>query len=94
MENALQKPITLKSLFEKEDVQKKFQQMLGKKSQGFITSVLQIAASNDMLAKADPMSILNAAAVAATLDLPLNNSCCLQDGESTEYQVLIVIGII
>jgi recombination protein RecT len=35
---------------------------------------LQIAASNDMLKNADPHSIYNAAATAATLDLPLNNA--------------------
>jgi recombination protein RecT len=48
--------------------------MLGKRAPQFITSVLQITASNEMLAKADPMSIYNSAAVAATLDLPLNNN--------------------
>ena len=70
MENQL----TVKSLFSQENVKSKFQEMLGKKAQGFITSVLQIAASNTMLAKADPMSIYNAAATAATLDLPINNN--------------------
>lgn len=66
--------LTTKSLFAQENVRKKFEDMLGKRAPQFITSVLQIAASNDMLSKADPMSIYNAAAVAATLDLPLNNN--------------------
>lgn len=66
--------LTIKSLFNREDVKVKFQEMLGKKAQGFITSVLQITASNELLAKADPMSVYNSAAVAATLDLPLNNN--------------------
>lgn len=39
-----------------------------------MTSVLQIVASNNLLTKADPASIYQAAAVAATLDLPLNNN--------------------
>jgi recombination protein RecT len=69
-----QKPQTIKTLFAKEGVKAKFEEMLGKKAQGFITSVLQIVASSDMLKNADPMSIYNSAAVAATLDLPLNNS--------------------
>lgn len=68
------KLITAKSLFNQDNIQKKFKDLLGKKAQGFITSVLQIVASNDMLAGADPMSIYNAAAMAATLDLPLNNN--------------------
>lgn len=70
----VQNQLTTKSLFAREDVTAKFSEMLGKKSPQFITSVLQIAASNDMLKNADPVSIYNSAAVAATLDLPLNNN--------------------
>lgn len=64
--------ITVKNLFGRNDVKQKFQEMLGKRAPQFITSVLQIAAQNEMLSKADPMSIYQSAAVAATLDLPLN----------------------
>src|SRR5690606_34976602 len=69
------KPVlSTKDLFSQEKVKAKFQELLGKKAQGFITSVLQIVASNNLLAKADPYSVYNSAAVAATLDLPLNNN--------------------
>jgi len=74
MTNLQTKMPTLKEFFEQDNVKKKFQELLGKKSQGFITSVLQCVASNDLLAKAEPSSIYHAAAVAATLDLPLNNA--------------------
>ena len=67
-------PITTRSLFEKDTVKKKFEEMLGNRATAFITSVLQIVASNELLKGADPMSVYNAAAVAATLDLPLNNN--------------------
>lgn len=66
--------LTTKSLFEREDVKKKFSEMLGKRATSFITSVLQITTQNKLLQAADPMSIYQSAAVAATLDLPLNNS--------------------
>jgi recombination protein RecT len=66
--------LTVKTLFAKDEVRQKFAEMLGKKAQGFITSVLQIVASNKTLSKADPHSIYHAAAVAATLDLPINNN--------------------
>jgi recombination protein RecT len=66
--------ITVKSLFNRDDVKNKFQELLGKRSTSFITSVLQIVASNELLAKAEPTSIYQAAAMAATLDLPLNNA--------------------
>lgn len=71
---AIQKPLTTKDFFARQDVRQKFEEMLGKRAPQFITSVLQIAASNDLLAKADPVSIYNSAALAATLDLPLNNN--------------------
>ncbi len=66
--------MTAKSLFERVDVKDKFSELLGKRAPSFITSVLQIVSSNKMLADADPTSIYQSAAVAATLDLPLNNS--------------------
>ncbi len=69
-----QQKLTAKSLFDQDNIKSKLQAMLGKKSTGFITSVLQIVASNKLLANADPMSIYQAACVAATLDLPLNNN--------------------
>lgn len=64
----------IKSLLSRDSVKKKFEELLGKKAQGFITSVLQCVSSNDLLSKADPASIYHAASVAATLDLPLNNN--------------------
>jgi recombination protein RecT len=66
--------LTVKSLFNKDDVKSKFQELLGKRASSFITSVLQIVSQNKLLAQADPVSIYHSAAVAATLDLPLNNN--------------------
>lgn len=66
--------LTIKNLFAKDEVRNKFQELLGKRSSAFITSVLQIVASNPLLTKADPHSVYHSAAVAATLDLPLNNN--------------------
>jgi recombination protein RecT len=66
--------LTVKGLFQRDDVQAKFKELMGKRASSFITSVLQIVASSDQLVKADPGSVYQAAAVAATLDLPLNNN--------------------
>lgn len=71
-ENKPLAPMTVKTLFAKDEVKIKFQEMLGKRSAAFITSVLQIASQNEQLSKCDPVSIYQCAAVAATLDLPLN----------------------
>lgn len=76
MENQLttKQPTTTKDFFGRQDVRKKFEEMLGKRAPQFITSVLQIASSNELLSKACPVSIYNSASLAATLDLPLNNN--------------------
>lgn len=65
---------SVKQFFSQEIIKNKIQEVLGKRSNQFITTVLQIASSNDLLAKADPVSILNASMVAATLDLPINQN--------------------
>lgn len=75
MENTnKQVALTTKSLFSDEKVKAKFQELLGTKATGFMTSVLQAVSTNDLLKKADPHSVYHAAAVAATLDLPINNN--------------------
>jgi recombination protein RecT len=66
--------ITTKDFFGKETVKQKFAEIMGKRATSFITSVLQIVASNDLLKDATPDSIYHSAMVAATLDLPLNNN--------------------
>jgi len=66
--------LTTKQFFDQKGVQDKFNQLLGKHAQQFITSVLQIVASSDMLKNADPSSVYNAAATAAAMNLPLNQN--------------------
>lgn len=63
----------LKTFFESANVQNKIKELVGKNAATFATSVMQIANSNAMLKTADPMSIFNAACMAATLNLPLQN---------------------
>lgn len=68
------KPATIKSLFAQDNVKKKFEEMLGKKAVGFMTSVLQVISSNRGFENVEAVSIYNAAATAATLDLPINQN--------------------
>lgn len=65
---------TVKQFFAQDIIKNKVQEVLGQRSNQFITTVLQIASSNELLAKSDPVSILNASMVAATLDLPINQN--------------------
>lgn len=55
-------------------VQEKMRELVDKNAASFTTSIMQIVNSNNMLMNADPMSIFNAACMAATLNLPINNN--------------------
>lgn len=67
------KPKTLRELFNDPIIKTKVEQLIGKNSATFATSVIQITNSNAMLRTAEPSSIFNAACMAATLNLPLQN---------------------
>lgn len=64
--------VTLKSMLGNDNVKARFQEILGKKAPGFISSILSVANSNTLLQKADPKTVTNSAVIAATLDLPIN----------------------
>lgn len=65
---------TIKSLMSATSVKSKFTEVLGENAPAFITSVIQITQASPMFEKADPMSVMTAAMVAATLNLPINNN--------------------
>lgn len=76
VKNAENKPqsqpiATVKGLLCNVDYKKRFEEILGKKAQGFISSVINI--SNSLgLKDCEAKSIVSAAVVAATLDLPID----------------------
>lgn len=65
---------TLGVMIGQKSVQERFEKMLGKKSAGFLSSLLTLTNNNKLLANADPRTVLAAAATAASLDLPINPS--------------------
>jgi len=73
-ETATQKENSIKTLLSRDDVKKRFGEMLGQKANAFLTSVMTAVQQNQNLAKADPTSIMFAAATAASLDLPVTPS--------------------
>lgn len=66
--------LTTKDFFAKDNVKKKFEELLGKRAPQFITSILQITSQNKLLQNATPESVYNAAMMAATLNLPINQN--------------------
>ena len=66
--------LDLKGLVDDKRTQDRFSQILGKKAPKFLSSLLSIANNNELLKKAEPITIINSALQAAVLDLPLNQN--------------------
>lgn len=62
----------LKDLLNGEYVKKRFNEVMGEKAPAFLASVLNVSRTNKSLAECESQSILAAAMVAATLDLPID----------------------
>lgn len=66
-------PKSIKAYVSDSKIRQKFEEVLGKKTQGFLASVMQVA-NQPQLKGAVPATVVNAAMMAATLDLPINNN--------------------
>lgn len=64
----------LKGLLNTPTMQKKFEQVLDKKAPQFMSSLLNLYNGDPYLQKAEPMSVVTSAMVAATLDLPVDKN--------------------
>lgn len=62
----------LEVLLETEKVKEKFERLLKDNAAAFVSSLISVYRGNDALQKCEPMSVIAAASVAATLDLPIN----------------------
>lgn len=65
---------TVKQLLNTELIKGKFEDVLGKRSSQFTTSLINVVNSNYQLKKVDANSVIASALVAASLDLPVNPS--------------------
>lgn len=65
---------TLKGLLGTDQVKNRFEELLGKKAPGFVSSLLAVVNNNKLLAKAEPKTVISAGAMAAALDLPINQN--------------------
>lgn len=66
--------MSLKNVILSENVEARFQKMLGDNANQFLTSVLNTVNNNKLLQNSDPNTILTAAATAASLNLPIDNN--------------------
>lgn len=63
---------TIKGLLSSLDVKKRFEEILGDKAPGFMSSIINVVNGNTDLKECDPNTVLGSAAVAASLDLPID----------------------
>ncbi|MEC1662976.1 recombinase RecT [Bacillus halotolerans] len=71
---AQQQGTTMKGLLSSPAVMNRFEEVLGKRASQFTASILSLYNSEKMLQKAEPMSVISSAMVAATLDLPVDKN--------------------
>lgn len=64
--------LTINALIGLPKTKKRFEELLGTKAAGFMSSLLAIVRQNKTLQACDPNEVLQVAAMAATLDLPIN----------------------
>ncbi|WP_339231253.1 recombinase RecT [Bacillus sp. FSL M8-0071] len=69
-----QQGTTMKGLLSSPAVMNRFEEVLGKRASQFTASILSLYNSESTLQKADPMSVISSAMVAATLDLPVDKN--------------------
>lgn len=73
-------------------IKKRFSEILGSKAPGFISSIINVVNNNNYLQKADANSVIMAAAVAATLDLPIDPnlgfSAIVPYGAKAQFQIM------
>ena len=60
-----QKTVTIQSLVSQDNIKARFEELLGKKAPGFISSLLAVVNNNKLLSKANPNTIIAAGAMAA-----------------------------
>lgn len=81
----------VKSLLATEGIRKRFTEILGPKAPAFMSSILSVTNSNKQLMACDPISIISAAAIAASMDLPINQSLgfayIVPYGNKAQFQV-------
>lgn len=65
---------SVESLLKMPGIRNRFEEMLGKKAAGFMSSIISAVSTNSALKTCDPRSVVASAAVAASLDLPINPS--------------------
>jgi recombination protein RecT len=66
--------VTVKGLLSQEGYKKRFEEILGKKANGFMASIVNLVNSDFNFKETEPNSVIASAVIAATLDLPIDRN--------------------
>jgi recombination protein RecT len=84
--------LTVKSLLSQESVQGKFKAILKERAAGFTANLAVIVNNSEALSKCDPVTIISAAVVSASLDLPLDPNlgfaAIVPYGNKAQFQIM------
>lgn len=87
----IQKTTSVKSLLSTENVKTKFQEILKDRAAGFTANLAVMVNNSAALSKCDAMSIVSAAVVSASLDLPLDPNLgfayVIPFGDKAQFQI-------
>lgn len=64
----------VQKLLQSPAIKGRFEEVLGQKAAGFMSSIISAVSSNKYLLECEPMSVISSAAVAASMDLPINQN--------------------
>jgi recombination protein RecT len=84
--------MTVKSLLERQDIQAKFKNILNNKANGFMANLSVLVNNSDALKKCDPLTVVSAAVISASLDLPLDPNlgfaAVIPFGDKASFQIM------
>lgn len=91
-----EKRVSVKGLLEDPKYKKRFEEIMGKRSAAFCSSILSAVTSNKDLQLCDPNSVVLAGVMAATLDLPVDSNLGFaaivpynsREGKRAQFQIM------
>lgn len=88
----IQKSTSVKSLLSTDNVKSKFQEILKDRAAGFTANLAVMVNNSVALSKCEPLSVISAAVVSASLDLPLDPNlgfaAVVPFGDKAQFQIM------
>ena len=84
--------LTVKNLLSRDDIKFRFNEILKEKSAGFMANLAVMVSNSDNLMKCEPVSVISAAVISASLELPLDPNlgfaAIIPYGKQAQFQIM------